>query len=256
MRKSGRLCLILAACSVFVTGVSGSVYAKGGTLKVGVRDDIMRMSYLNPNTGKYYGMEADFAAAVAKELGYDGVEYVTVIPENRKEKLLNGEIDCLIASYSMEGTRLENFDFSPVYYEDHAVIMVEKSSMFTGIEDIIGRKVGVMEGANTGPKLYGKLLDMGLLTEDDTKGSELVQMESYSALSVALEEGSVDAVCMDGSMANTFMDDDRILIEENISDEHYAVATQKDSELSPKMAQAVQKLLDDGTVAGLLDKWD
>ena len=41
-----------------------------------------------------------------------------------------------------------------------------------------------------------------------------------------------------------------------IRDRSYAVATQKGSALSQPVAEAVQVMLDDGTVARLIDKWN
>lgn len=251
--KAGILAVILALA---VAGTAESAQAASKTLKVGVRDDIMHLGYLNPNTGKYYGLEIDLAAKLAEELGYEDVEYITVDPDNRKEKLQNGEVDCLIAAYSVEASRLENFDFSPAYYTDHSSIMVEKSSLIHELSDLVGKKTGVLDGANTAPKLSQKMIEEGLITEEDTRGSSLVKMESYRDLSVALEEGTVDAVCMDGCIARAYMEDDREILEEKIGQEEYAVATQKDSDLSDPVAQAVQKMLDDGTIEGLIEKWN
>lgn len=255
MKNLKRAGVMLTALTMGISMMAVPVSAKGGTLKVGVRDDIMHMGYLNPNTGKYYGMEIDLAARLAERLGYDNVEYVTADPENRKELLLNGEVDCLIASYSVEESRLKNFDFSPVYYTDYSCIMVEKSSLITSMEDLVGKKTGVLDGANTAPKLSEKMIGAGLFTAEDPKGSSLEKKESYAALSQALEEGTVDAACMDGCIARAYMKDDRVILDEKIGEEKYAVATQKDSDLSKKVADEVQKMLDDGTVDELIDKW-
>ena len=75
-------------------------------------------------------------------------------------------------------------------------------------------------------------------------------------MSQALEEGEVDAAVMDGSIAGTYIDDDRSLLDVNISDQLYGVATQKDSDLSPRIAEAVQAMLNDGTIAALIEKWN
>lgn len=248
---------ILAAVILALGLVSGTtqVSAASQALTVGVRDDIMHFGYLNPNTGKYYGLEIDLAEKLADRLGYDQVEYVTVDPDNRKDTLLKGDVDCLIAAYSVSETRLENFDFSPGYYTDSSVIMAEKSTMLESMSDLVGKRIGALAGVNTAPKLAEKMIDMGLITEEDAKGTEIVSMESYSDISVALEEGTVDAVCMDGCISRAYMEDDWEILKETIGEETYAVATQKNSELSAKMSEAVQQLLDDGTIDALIEKW-
>ena len=84
----------------------------------------------------------------------------------------------------------------------------------------------------------------------------LVQMPSYEELSLALEEGRIDAACMDGAIAQTYMNEDRSLLDFSISEQEYGVATQKGSALSQPVADAIQAMLDDGTIAGMIDKWN
>lgn len=244
-----------AALALALAGVSGHALAAPKTLKVGVRDDIMHFGYLNPETGKYYGMEIDLAARLADAIEYDTVEYVTVQPDNRKQMLLDGEVDCLIAAYSVSETRLENFDFSESYYTDYSSIMVEKSSLIHEMRELVGKRIGVLDGANTAPKLAIRMTEEGLIGSEEELEPSLVKMDSYSELSVALEEGTVDAVCMDGCIARAYMEDDREILEEKIAQEEYAVATQKDSELSGAVGTAISQLLSDGTIDGLIEKW-
>lgn len=102
------LAIVLGACSLIgLSGCSSASSPTGSdTLRVGVRADIVNFGYLNEQTGKYYGMEIDLANEMANRLGYSNVELVTVLPDNRKEMLLNGEVDCLVACYSKTDTRL------------------------------------------------------------------------------------------------------------------------------------------------------
>lgn len=258
MKKFKNTAAFILIVSVMLSTVLAGCNAssKSGTLKVGVRDDVMNLGYLNPTTGQYYGMEIDLARLLADDLGYEKVEFVTVKPDTRKDMLLNGEVDCLIAAYSIAETRLENFDFSPAYYSDYSRIMVEKTSMIGSLEELVGKKIGVLDGANTAPELAQKMTEMGLITAEDAKGTSLVKKNSYAELGEALEEGTADAVCMDGCIARAYMNDDRVLLEDTIYQEDYGVATQKDSKLSEPVAESIQKMLDNGTIAGLIDKWD
>lgn len=257
MKKVRVTLALLLVLSLVLAGCGAS--SKSGTLKVGVRDDIMNFGYLNPKTEKYYGLEIDLANKLAEELGYGDVEFITVQPENRKQMLLDGEVDCLIAAYSIADTRLENFDFSPAYYSDYSRVIVEKSSMLTSMDQLVGKNIGVLDGANAAPLFAIKLGDLGLVPDFDLQTFDavnFVRVNSYAELSQALEEGKVDAACMDGCVARAYMNDDRMLLEDTLSEESYGVATQKDSKLSKPVAESVQKMLDDGTIAELIDKWD
>ena len=254
MRKLRKVLGLLAVLSLVLAGCGAP--SKTGTLKVGVRDDIMGLGYLNPVTEEYYGMEIDLAKALASDLGYAGVEFVTVNPENRKDKLQNGEVDCLIAAYSISDSREKNFDFSAPYFSDHTSVMVEKSSMIQSLSDLVGKKTGVLQGADTAPVLSGRMIELGLFTAEDPKGSSLEYFDTYEELSVALEEGRVDASCMDGGMARAYMKDDRVILDDVVQSEEYGVATQKGSSLSKQVADSIQKMLDDGTIDQLINKWD
>lgn len=253
------------ALSGILTGC-GSVAGGGkGTLTVGVRNDIMNFGYQNADTGRYYGLEIDIAEEMANRMGYGEVEFVTVNPDNRKEMLLNGEIDCLVACYTISESREENFDFSPGYYTDTVRIMVEKSTLIEKVEDMKDMTIGIMSGASAGPQLANKLYEMGMITDQvlsntdegtEYEGMSVLKYPSYQALSNALEEGIVDGACMDGSIASTYMNDERCLLDVAVADQEYGVATQKDSELSGPVSETIQAMLDDGTIAAMKDKWN
>lgn len=256
--------LLMAGCT---DGAAGAITGSG-TLRAGVRADVVGFGYLNEGTGNYYGMEIDLVEELASRLGYGGVEFVTILPENRKEMLLDGQVDLIAACYSIAETRLENFDFSPAYYDDRVIAVVQNSSLIEGIDDMRGLTFGTMSGANAAPLLSTKLYEDGFTSgevitanEDNSDVSfdtwHLLQFPSYQELSDALEDGTVDAMVLDGAIAQTYMDDKRHVIDGFVvAEQSYGVATQKGSELSAPVAEAVQEMLDDGTVATLVDKWD
>ncbi len=272
-RTFGRLALTLAAASAgaLVTGCEGGAAGGGsgkGVLRAGVRADVVNFGYLNERTGNYYGLEIDLVNEIAERMGYGDVEFVTVIPDNRKEMLLEGQIDLICGCYSIADSRLENFDFSPAYYDDRVVAVVQNSSMIGSVDDLRGRTFGTMAGSNAAPLLSTKLYEIGftngeVVTANDDNSEvsfdtwNLLQFPSYQELSDALESGDVDAMVLDGAIAQTYMDDKRVVLDGfTVAEQSYGVATQKDSELSQPVAEAVQAMLDDGTVAALQDKWD
>ena len=254
---------------------SGSAKAAGanakvgeGTLTVGVRADVMGFGYLNEKTKKYYGLEIDLASEMAERMGYQDVAFKTVTPENRKQMLLDGKIDAIVACYSIADTRKKNFDFSPAYYDDHVIAVVQNTSMIESIDDMRGLTFGTMSGANAAPLLNDKLKEIGFSKgTDKILGSSdqdvrfdtwhLLQFPSYQELSDALEEGTVDAMVLDGAIAKTYMDDKRHELEGfEVARQSFGVATQKGSALSAPVSESIQAMLDDGTVAELTDKWN
>lgn len=261
------MCLV-AATTLVLCGCTGQQAAQQGkVLKVGVRADVVGFGYYNQDTQDYYGLEIDLARELASRLGYDDVEFATVTPSTRKETLMQGDVDCLVALYSISDSRLENFDFSPAYYTDHMKIMVEKSSLIDKVSELKGLTVGTLSGADTAPELVAQLAEQGFTSGKVLKANDdntdvtfdsfhLLQYQSYQELSDALEAGDIDAVAMDGSVAKAYTAMNRSFITFDDVTESYGVATLKNSDLSSQVSQAVQDMIDDGTIAALVDKWD
>ncbi|HJA00804.1 MAG TPA: transporter substrate-binding domain-containing protein [Candidatus Collinsella stercoripullorum] len=218
-RRFGAVALGSLACALAgVAGCTGGGAAAGsapagtsssGALRIGVRSDIVGFGYLNDHTGKYYGLEIDIATELADRLGSSDVEFVTVTPDDRKEMLLDGQVDMLIACYSIADSRKENFDFSPAYYDDQVIAVVQNSSLFDSIDDMKGMTFGTMSGANAAPLLTNKFAETGFskeivqVVEDENSHVifdtwTLLQYPTYQELSDALEEGTVDAMVLDG----------------------------------------------------------
>ncbi|MBM6687934.1 transporter substrate-binding domain-containing protein [Collinsella tanakaei] len=279
-RQFGALALGTVACALAgLTGCTDSgttagssatttSRSDGNTLRVGVRSDIVGFGYLNDRTGKYYGLEIDIAQEMANRMGKSNVEFTTVTPDDRKEMLLDGQIDCIIACYSIADSRKENFDFSPAYYDDQVIAVVQNSSMFDSIDDMKGMTFSTMSGANAAPLLTNKFAEMGFSKEikqvvkDDNSHVifdtwTLLQYPTYQELSDALEEGTVDAMVLDGAIAKTYMNYKRsILPDFVVAEQSFGVATQKGSDLSAPVSDAIQAMLDDDTIETLIDKWD
>ncbi len=249
------------------SGGSTSTPTGSKTLRVGVRDNVNRFGYLNDVTGRYSGLEIDIAEDMAARLGYSNVEWVTATPTDKEELLENDDVDCVVACYSITEAREENMNFSPAYYTDASVVMVEDSSLFTTINDLKGYTFGTVADTNTASQLASKLEAIGFsdgeLLSSSEDGTELqyddfriLELPSYQELSTALEEGTIDAMCADGSILFTYLTADRHELEFQIATQDYGVATLKDSALSEPISETIQAMLDDGTIAALIDKWD
>lgn len=157
---------------------------------------------------------------------------------------------------------------SPACYDDQVVAVVQNSSLFDGIDDMKGTTFGTMSGANAAPLLTNKFAEMGFskeivrVVEDDSSHVifdtwTLLQYPTYQELSDALEEGAVDAMVLDGAIAKTYMNYKRsILPDFVVAEQSFGVATQKGSDLSAPVSDAIQAMLDDGTIETLIDKWD
>ena len=148
------------------------------------------------------------------------------------------------------------------------IAVVQSSAQVSSIDDLKGATFGTMSGSNAAPLLSIKLYEIGFSNGETVEANEdnsnvlfdtwrLIQYPSYQELSDALEIGEVDAMVLDGAIAKTYMNDERSVLDGFTVDKvSYGVATQKGSELSARVAETIQGMLDDGTIDAIIDKWD
>lgn len=224
-----------------------------GLLRVGVRSDVADFAYRNAKTGRYYGFEIDIAKELASRLGYEGVQFVPVSPQTREEVLASGEADCVIACFTVTEERKKRLDFSEPYYMDSLRIVVENSSLIRTVRGLRGCSIAVLKVSNAQAQAIKAFDDTGLFTGENAVRFAL--MDTYDEMSNALETGVVDAMCMDGSIAWEYLDDDRSYVDMKIGEQPYAVATLKGSPLSTPIDEAMRAMLGEGLVDALTEEW-
>ena len=97
-----------------------------GVLKVGVKEDVPKFGYLDPAKNVHEGMEIDLAKRIAKEIFGDEtkVEFTGVNAKTRGPALDNGEIDMVIATFTITEERKLSWNFSDPYFTDYVGFLV------------------------------------------------------------------------------------------------------------------------------------
>mgnify|MGYP004504472153 FL=1 len=238
----------------------------GGVLKVGVKDAVKGFGFKDPLSGEYEGMEIEIAKKLADSLGYDDVEFTTVTAATRTELLDSGDLDCVLATFTITEERKKSWDFSTPYYTDAVTVLVEKADGITDLSGLVGKKIGVSTGSTSAYALVKAMTEKGLLgdyalpetsadfdiSSFDSNGTSFEQFGDYPAISNAMTAGTVDAFCVDKSILATYKTDDRDYITDTFSPQEYGVATKKDSPLSSKIDELIKGWLEDGTIDGLI----
>ena len=106
-----------------------------GTLKVGVKNVTKGFGYEDPATGEYSGLEISLAKKLAESLGVE-VEFTPVTAATRTALLDSGDIDCVIATFTITDERKNSWDFTTPYYTDHVGVLVENSSGIKNLADL------------------------------------------------------------------------------------------------------------------------
>ena len=233
-----------------------------GVLRVGVKNAVIGFGYQDPLTNEYSGMEIDLAQGLADQLGVE-VEYTTVTAATRTELLDSGDIDCVLATFTITDERKQSWDFTTPYYTDHVTVLVEDASGIASLADLKDKTVGVSSGSTSARALTSAMIDAGVLdganfdkeTFDPatwTEGIKFQQYDDYPSISTALAAGQIDAFCVDKSILAVYKTEGHSYIEDEFAPQDYGIATKKNSGFSAYCEDYIQAKLADGTIDGFI----
>lgn len=234
-----------------------------GTLRVGVKNVTKGFGYQDPTTNEYSGLEVDLAKNMAAQLGVK-LELTPVTAATRTALLDSGDIDAVLATFTITDARKKSWDFTEPYYTDHVGVLVENSSGIKSLADLKGKTVGVSSGSTSAKALVEAMIKAGVIdgtgydpkTFDPatwTNGVKFKQYDDYPAISTALSAKEVDAFCVDKSILNIYKTDGRSYIKEEFAPQDYGIATKKGSGLSKVAEEMVQRWKKDGTLQKLIE---
>lgn len=234
-------------------------------LRVGVKNAVPGFGLQDTLTGEYTGLEIDIAKKIAEYLGVD-IEFTTVTAATRTELLDAGDIDCVLATFTITEERKQSWDFTTPYFTDAVTVLVEDASGITTLADLADKKVGVSSGSTSAKALVKAMIAAGVLDGEGfdeetfdaatwTTGVSFQQYEDYPAISTALSAGEVDAFCVDKSILAIYKTDGRSYIEDRFSPQEYGIATKKGSGFSALCEELVTTWLSDGTIDGLVSEY-
>lgn len=233
-----------------------------GVLRVGVKNAVKGFGFQDTLTGEYSGMEISIAKKIAEDLGVD-VEFTTVTAATRTELLDAGDIDCVLATFTITNERKKSWDFTTPYYTDHVTVLVNKDSGIKDLSGLVGKKIGVSSGSTSAKSVVEAMIDKGIITGKDynadtfdpatwKEGVTFQQYEDYPAISTALSAGEVDAFSVDKSILAIYHTDGREYISDEFAPQDYGIATKKGSDFSTYCESEVEKMLGDGTIEGFI----
>ncbi|QWV87150.1 transporter substrate-binding domain-containing protein [Streptococcus parasuis] len=217
-----------------------------GVLRVGVKQDVPNFGYKNPDTNKFEGMEIDIARKIADELGVD-IEFTPVTAQTRGPLLDNGQVDMVIATFTITDERKLLYNFTTPYYTDAVGFLVNKDSGINDIEALDGKNIGVAQGSNT-RTLISELADKYGLKVNYT------ELGSYPELSVSLRAHRIDAFSVDQSILSGYVSSKSQLMDYSFSASNYGIATKlSNTELNDYLDSLIEEWTGDGSLQDIYD---
>ena len=256
MKKIIALMLVLVMVLAFAACGSKSAAndlqtANEGKLTMATNAAFPPYEYLEGN--EIVGIDAEIAAAIADKLGLelqiDDMEFDAIT-----EAVKGGKADIGLAGMTVTEERLEEVDFTASYATGVQVVIVTEDSAITSVDDLFAEGASHVIGVqrNTTGDLYTTwdLEDAGLATIDRySKGADAVQ---------ALSTGKVDCVVIDNEPAKAFVEAVeglKILETEYILEEYAGAMDKERPELYEAVNAALEELIEDGTVAEIIEKY-
>lgn len=188
-----------------------------GVLRVGVKQDVPNFGYKNPDTGKFEGMEIDIAQKIADKLGVD-IEFTPVTAQTRGPLLDNGQVDIVIATFTITEERKLLYNFTSPYYTDAVGFLVNKDSGIKNFGDLDGKTIGVAQGSIT-RKLITNLAEKYKISVN------FAELGSYPELSVSLRARRTDAFSVDQSILSGYISSKSELMDFSFSASDYGIVT-------------------------------
>ncbi|MDH4146539.1 MAG: glutamate ABC transporter substrate-binding protein [Acidimicrobiia bacterium] len=226
-------------------------------LRAGVGQDTLLFGYLNPDNGRLEGFDVELvrlvAAAIFGEDDVDGhLDLVPIQSSERIPKLVDGSLDIVAKTMTINCVRWGSIDFSSVYYESGQRVLVARADGSGGdanpirrIEDLAGRKVCAVEGTTS----------LANLTQ---KGVETVTAGDWTDCLVLFQQGAVLGVSTDDTILAglAVQDPFAVVVGDAFTEEPYGLGLPKDHPEFTEFVNAVlERAREDGTWQRLYDLW-
>lgn len=270
-RRSVAITLLLALAIVGVFGVaiagysgssnggsassekSAASHAKNASLKtLNVGSDLYPPFVNSDEYGNIVGLDVEILTEALARIGYKP-KYQLIDWEKKKELLANGELDCVMGSFSMTG-RENEYRWAGPYLASRQVVAVDPESDIYTLADLKDKVVAVQ--STTKPE--GILLNS--TNENVPQIKELYSFSDRSYLNPALVEGLVDAIAAHESSLLTYEKDYGVtyrILDEPLLEVGLGTAFDINDTrgIDVKLTHAYQEMLADGTMERLVSKY-
>ena len=257
-RKAGAAALAAVALTLTACGSdagdsgsdsTGSGSAAAGGLKIGIKFDQPGLGLKKGS--EYSGFDVDVATYVAKELGTDAADITWVqAPSAQRENLIvNGQVDMVVATYSITDTRKEKVSFAgPYFIAGQDLLVRADDTSITGPDSLDGKKLCSVTGSTSAQKV-----------KDTYPGVQLQEFATYSECLPALANKGVDALTTDDTILAGFAAQQEYagkfkVVGKPFSEEKYGIGLKKgDTATCEKVNAAISKMIEDGSWQKAID---
>ena len=237
-----------AGCGAKEPKTDSELIKKNGKIVVGITD-YAPMDYKDEN-GEWTGFDAEFATLFAEELGVD-IEFF------------------VISDWGKKFVELETKNIDAVW---NGMTITEEATLNASVSDpyVVNAQVLVMKADKVANYKDGaSLQDLTVAVENGSAGQDaataagvknIVPVQDQGAALLEVKAGTSDACVIDITMANAMTGEGTdyadLAAGISLTSEEYGVAFRKDSDLTAKFNDFMDKLIADGTLQALAAKYE
>lgn len=236
----------LAGCGKKDTGSDLAYVQDKGTLIVGITE-YAPMDYKDEN-GQWTGFDADFARAVAKELGVE-VQFIEIDWDNKYFELDSKAIDCVWNGMTITEEVKRNAAVSNPYVKNAQVVVMsdEFAADYNAVELLQTLNFAVEAGS------------AGAEALDALGITDYTQVQTQSGALMEVAAGTADACVIDITMANAMTGEGtgypNLTIAQELNTEEYGIGFRKNSDLVAKVNELMAAMMTDGTLDALAETY-
>ena len=220
-----------------------------GKLLVGTTGDYKPMSYLNKETGKYEGFDAEMAASLAKNLGVK-LEYVPTTWKTLQDDTLSGKFDVAMCGITVTDARKKVMAMSDPYLTFGKTVLVTKSkaAQFQSLDDVNQPSVRVMYNPGGTNEKFAK---------ESTPKAQLIMHEQNAEIPGLVGEGKADVMITETMEAVRYVNDNpkvaAPLVDKPFTENHFGVLMKQGE---PDLLKAVNNWMAGIKADGTMAKWE
>ena len=174
------------AAPTFEAGTTMAELAEAGEITIGTKFDQPLFGLLGPDDVPV-GFDVEMGKIIAAKLGIseDNINWVETVSANREPFIQNGEVDIVIATYTINDKRKEVISFAgPYYMAGQSILTLADNKDIKSEKDLVGQPVCSVTGSTPAAKLA-------------EIGATPVLTDTYSNCLEPLRTGQVVAVSTD-----------------------------------------------------------
>jgi glutamate transport system substrate-binding protein len=170
----------------FEAGTTMAELAESGTITIGTKFDQPLFGLVGPD-GTPVGFDVEIGKIIAAKLGIDAdkIKWEETVSANREPFIENGQVDIVIATYTINDERKEVISFAGPYYEaGQSILTLADNEDIKSEDDLVGQPVCSVSGSTPADNLA-------------ELGAEVVLTDTYANCLEPLRTGQVVAVSTD-----------------------------------------------------------